>query len=175
MNNNKKELKNAIDIFVLALQKYCGIDKSDSNIMETADRLYRMYTKELLVGYTDNQDKNFKLFLSESENNEIVIDCIPVKSLCIHHLLPFYGSAKITIKYKKDAKVLGLSKYYRIVDHFSRKLQLQEKLTNEIANYLYDKLETNYVKVEINATHTCVGLRGVNSLNNNTYTCCIKE
>ena len=135
---------------VNAICKYSDIDKNNSNIIETPDRLYRMYKDELLIGYKKDPKDYIKLFDRKDNTDSIlVVDNIPVKSLCSHHLLPFFGEAKITLKYKKDAKVLGLSKFYRIVDNFSRRLQLQEDLTSEIANFLYDNLSLEWIKLEI--------------------------
>ena len=151
--------------------KYSNIDSNNSNIVETPDRLYRMYKDELLIGYKKDPKDYIKLFDRKDNTDSIlVVGNIPVKSLCSHHLLPFFGEAKITLKYKKDAKVLGLSKFYRIVDNFSRRLQLQEDLTSEIANFFYDNLSLEWIKVEIEATHTCVSLRGVNSIDNKVRT-----
>ena len=151
--------------------KYSNIDRNNSNIIETPDRLYRMYKDELLIGYKKDPKDYIKLFDKKDNTDSIlVVENIPVKSLCSHHLLPFFGEAKITLKYKKDAKVLGLSKFYRIVDNFSRRLQLQEDLTSEIANFLYDNLSLEWIKVGIEATHTCVSLRGVNSIDNKVKT-----
>lgn len=150
---------------------YSDIDSNNSNIIETPDRLYRMYKDELLIGYKKDPKDYIKLFDKKDNTDSIlIVENIPVKSLCSHHLLPFFGEAKITLKYKKDAKVLGLSKFYRIVDNFSRRLQLQEDLTSEIANFLYDNLSLEWIKVEIEATHTCVSLRGVNSIDNKVKT-----
>ncbi len=165
----EEKFKKSIEEFVESLCDYCGIDKNDSNIKETPDRLYRMYKNELLKGYFNNPKDYLKTFdgISISEQ-PVVIEGIPVKSLCSHHVLPFFGEATITIKYKDGAKVLGLSKFYRIVDHFAIKLQLQEALTQEIAKFLYENLELSYIKVEIEAQHTCVGLRGVNVMGNKT-------
>lgn len=165
----EEKLKQSIVDFVTSISQYCGIDKNDDNIKETPRRLYKMYTQELLLGYKEDPINLVKTFDGvNNEGSELIIDEIPVKSLCIHHFLPFYGKAKITVKYKKNAKVLGLSKYHRIVNHFCRKLQLQEQLTEEIAEFLFSNLELEGIKVEINARHLCVELRGVNSSNSTT-------
>ena len=162
-----KELKETCKNLVESICNYSNIDKNNSNIIETPDRLYRMYKDELLIGYKKDPKDYIKLFDKKDNTDSIlVVENIPVKSLCSHHLLPFFGEAKITLKYKKNSKVLGLSKFYRIVDNFSRRLQLQEDLTSEIANFLYDNLSLEWIKVEIEATHTCVSLRGVNSIDN---------
>lgn len=169
--DREEKFKKSITNFIESLCEYCNIDPNDSNIEETPDRLYRMYKNELLTGYFNDPKEFLKTFEGiHTSNQPVVIEGIPVKSLCSHHVLPFYGEATITLKYKKGAKILGLSKFYRIVNNYSRKLQLQEKLTEEIANFLYQNLELEYVKVEIEAKHTCVGLRGVNVMDNQTKT-----
>lgn len=166
-----EKLKLAVENFVNELCKTCNIDPKDSNIVDTPDRLYRMYKDELLIGYMNDPTDYLKTFEGVNTSKKpMVIKNIPIKSLCAHHLLPFMGIANITILYKENAPVLGLSKFYRIVNHFSRKLQLQERLTEEIASFLYDNLEIQFISVEIIATHTCVSLRGVNAENNQTST-----
>ena len=167
----EEKFKKSIAEFIESLCEYCNIDPNDSNIKETPDRLYRMYKNELLAGYFKEPEDYLKTFEGiDTSNQPVIIESIPVKSLCSHHILPFFGEATITLKYKKGAKILGLSKFYRIVDSYARKLQLQEKLTDEIAKFLYTNLELEYVKVEIEAKHTCVGLRGVNVMDNKTKT-----
>ncbi|MBQ2639870.1 MAG: GTP cyclohydrolase I [Bacilli bacterium] len=167
----EKDLNKACRSLVENICKYSNIDKNDSNIKETPDRIYRMYKDELLIGYKRNPKDYIKLFDKKYNDKSIIsIENIEVKSLCAHHLLPFFGEAKIELEYNENAKVLGLSKFYRIVDTFSRRLQLQENLTSEIANFLYDNLDIKWIKVELVATHTCVGLRGVNNTNNKTKT-----
>jgi GTP cyclohydrolase I len=89
----------------------------------------------------------------------IVIDSIPFTSLCNHHLLPFSGFAHIA--YVPDNKIAGLSKFARVVHHFSRALQLQERLTSDIADYLEQSLQPAGVAVVMRAEHLCMTIRGV--------------
>ena len=89
----------------------------------------------------------------------LVLQHIPVKSVCAHHLLPFIGEA--TVAYTPDKMLCGISKLSRIVDYFARRPQVQEELTGDIANFLCDNLDPQGVGVIIKATHMCMAMRGV--------------
>lgn len=165
----KKDLKNLIS----KIANYYDIDNK-SDIYNSGERISKMLFEELTKGYYENPDKYLKYFDAELESTPLIIQDIPVKSLCEHHLLPMYGTATIVLKYKENAKVLGLSKFYRIVDNFARKFQLQERLTNEIANYFAEKLEIDGLIVELNCDHFCVKMRGVNSEVGKTKSICAR-
>ncbi len=126
---------------------------------------------EELFGGLDNKEPNLiKEFYEPKVYNEIVeVNDIPVFSVCEHHIMPFFGKA--SIKYKpKNKCVLGLSKFARIVDHFSKKPQIQEKLTAEIADYIWENLSPFGVEVTLECTHTCMTGRGVKSRESTTRT-----
>lgn len=125
---------------------------------KTPQRIARMYIDELFYGLDKN---NFpKLCMEDAPNQElIVVRKIRVKSLCEHHFLPFEGYADIA--YLPNQKIIGLSKINRIVDYFCKRPQLQEGLTEEIAQCLKDSLETPHLAVFIRAKHFCVSMRGI--------------
>jgi len=147
---------------VLELDKYC--DKE--HIKETPRRIAKMWLNELLQGvYESPSETILKTFSFENKSANtdqvIAVRDIEVKSLCSHHFMPFFG--KCNIAYIPSNKILGLSKFSRIVKHFSRKPQVQEKLTEEIACFIYENLQPKVVGVSIQAVHLCMRHRGVES------------
>lgn len=127
---------------------------------ERAANAMRYLTK----GYTENLDDIINGALFESEMNEMVIvKDIEMYSMCEHHLLPFLG--KCHVGYLPNGKVIGLSKIARIVDYYARRLQIQERLTAEIANCLSDITGARGVAVVMEAQHLCMMMRGVEKQN----------
>ena len=106
-----------------------------------------------------DKSKIIKFKNNSNIKNTIIIKDIKIKSLCKHHIMPFFGS--ITIKYKPDKYILGLSKFNVIVDYFSKKLQTQELLTNEICNFIFNYLNPIGIYISTEMKHTCILNRGV--------------
>lgn len=138
-----------------------GLDKTDAHFEGTPARCAKAWAKELCVGL-DEENFNLTTFPRDQKDKPsmIILQHIPVKSVCAHHLLPFFGEAAVA--YIPDANLCGLSKLSRVVNYFSRKPQVQEHLTSEIAQYLMDVLKPTGVGVIIKANHTCMQMRGVN-------------
>ncbi|MBP6178930.1 MAG: GTP cyclohydrolase I FolE [Anaerolineales bacterium] len=136
-----------------------GEDPQREGLQFTPKRVARMY-HELLGGYTMNSDAiiNGALFNVKYDEMVLVRD-IEFFSLCEHHMLPFMGRAHVA--YIPDGKVLGLSKIPRIVDMYSRRLQVQERMTRQIADFLRDLLKPQGVAVVVEAMHLCSMMRGV--------------
>jgi len=127
---------------------------------ERAAKAYRHLTK----GYHSKLDDIIKDAVYPYEGKGIItVADIDFSSLCEHHMLPFLGTCKI--KYSPNHKIIGLSKFSRIVDHFSRRFQLQEKLTLEIANAIQDITKAKFVEVSMKAKHLCMVTRGVEKVN----------
>lgn len=137
-----------------------GIDLNSPHFKETPERITRAYANELFIGL---KKKKFKLTTfpldEKSEPGMVVLQHIPVKSMCAHHLLPFVGEA--TVAYIPNHLLCGLSKLSRVVNFFSRKPQVQETLTSEIAQFLNNSLNPKGVGVIIKASHLCMEMRGV--------------
>jgi GTP cyclohydrolase I len=132
-----------------------GADLDSDGLRETPRRMAAAYA-ELLTP----EPFNLTTFPNEEGYDELVlVRDIPFESLCMHHLLPFHGVAHVA--YLPDRRILGLSKLARVVEHFSRDLQLQERLTTQVAGWLQERLSPKGVGVVIEAEHLCMSLRGV--------------
>jgi len=136
-----------------------GEDPDRPGLRGTPDRIHRMYA-ELTAGYHVNPDRLVNGAIYEVAYSEmVVVKDIPFYSLCEHHLLPFFGNASVA--YIPRGRVIGLSKIPRIVEMYARRLQVQERLTQQIAEFLQDRLTPQGVGVVIEATHLCAVMRGV--------------
>ena len=133
--------------------------QNDPNTIETPERVAKMW-KVMLEGYNDDPKKYLKTFPGVSKDMVIVKD-IAALSFCSHHLLPFYG--KVAIAYVPNGKLVGLSKLVRFARCHLKKLQLQERLTAQIADTLTEVLEPSGVMVFCEFVHTCMTVRGVRS------------
>jgi GTP cyclohydrolase I len=148
-----------IEMAIVDVLKAVGEDTQREGLKNTPQRVARMYD-ELLDGYRTNPSDliNDAIFDVDYDDMVIVRD-IEFSSLCEHHLLPFTGHAHVA--YIPRGKVIGLSKIPRIVDMFSHRLQLQERLTRQIANFIGEVLEPRGVAVVLNGKHMCSSIRGV--------------
>ncbi len=140
-----------------------GEDIERPGLIDTPERAANAM-RYLTKGYQENLDDIINGALFESEMNEMVIvKDIEMYSMCEHHLLPFLG--KCHVGYLPKGKVIGLSKIARIVDHFARRLQIQERLTTEIANCIATITDARGVAVVMEAKHLCMMMRGVEKQN----------
>jgi len=136
-----------------------GEDPDRDGLLGTPARVHRMYT-ELTAGYHVDPARLINGAIFEEDYSEmVVVKDIPFYSLCEHHLLPFFGSAAVA--YIPRGRLIGLSKVPRVVEMYARRLQVQERLTQEIADFLQDNLQPQGVGVVLEATHLCASMRGV--------------
>jgi GTP cyclohydrolase I len=136
-----------------------GEDPDRDGLLGTPERVHRMY-RELTAGYHVDASRLVNGAIFEVDYSEmVVVKEIPFYSLCEHHLLPFFGSAAVA--YIPRGRVIGLSKIPRIVETFARRLQVQERLTQQIADFLQEQLQPRGVGVVVEATHLCAVMRGV--------------
>ena len=135
-----------------------GEDPDREGLVETPARVARMYA-ELFSGLHEDPRAYLEKCFSEQYDEVVLVRDIAFSSLCEHHLLPFMGKAHIG--YLPDGKVVGLSKLARVVDGIARRPQVQERMTEEIANLLLDELDAKGVAVVVEATHSCMTIRGV--------------
>jgi GTP cyclohydrolase I len=153
----------AIEESVRVLLDAVGEDPDRDGLLNTPSRVARMY-EELLSGYSTDPEKVINNALFDVEYQEMVlVTDIEFYSLCEHHMLPFVGRAHVA--YIPNKKVVGLSKIPRIVDLFARRLQVQERMTAQIANFLMDALEPVGVGVVLEGAHMCAMMRGVKKHN----------
>ena len=137
-----------------------GVNLDSEHYRDTPERTANAWIDELCSGLGE---KKFSLTTfpvgANYESSMVVLQHIPVRSVCAHHLLPFYGEA--TVAYIPDERLCGLSKLSRIVDYFSRRPQVQEELTSDITNFLCEHLSPQGAGVIVKATHMCMAMRGV--------------
>ncbi|MDR2778389.1 MAG: GTP cyclohydrolase I [Rickettsiales bacterium] len=160
---NTKRLEKFIKILIRA----CGDNPEREGLSETPGRVLRGWS-ELVSGYACDDREFYKTFDFKG-NGLVVVRGIEFTSLCEHHLLPFYGTA--TVGYVPgEGRVLGLSKFSRIVDCFSKRLQLQERLANDIANSIVNNLRPKDLFLVMRAVHCCMICRGIMKRNSEVFT-----
>jgi GTP cyclohydrolase I len=137
-----------------------GEDPSRDGLQETPARVARMYAEVCSGLHEDPADYLIRTFDLEHDEMVMVRD-LPVYSLCEHHLLPFFGVAHVAYIPQKGGMITGLSKLARLVDGFSRRLQIQERLTSQVAGAIQRTLEPQGTLVVIEAEHLCMSMRGV--------------
>jgi GTP cyclohydrolase IA len=150
-----KSIEQAVQSMLVAF----GEDPGREGLVRTPERVARMYA-ELLAGYRTDPESAVNGAIFDVQYDEMVIvRDIEFYSLCEHHMLPFIG--RVHVAYIPNGKVLGLSKIPRIVDMYARRLQVQERLTRQIADFLRDLLKPQGVAVVVEAMHLCSMMRGV--------------
>lgn len=135
-----------------------GEDPEREGLQETPMRVARMYA-EMFAGLCDDPASHLQATFTEQYDELVVLRDIPFNSICEHHLMPFEGVAHIA--YLPDGRIAGISKLARVVDSFARRPQVQERMTNQIADLLLERLAAKGVAVILAATHTCMTCRGV--------------
>ncbi|MCF0058761.1 GTP cyclohydrolase I FolE [Dyadobacter sp. CY356] len=151
------------------IMEIMGLDLTDDSLQGTPKRVAKMYIKEVFSGLDPKNKPKVALFDNKYKYDQMLVEKdISVFSNCEHHFVPIYGKAHIA--YISSGKVIGLSKLNRIVEYFSKRPQVQERLTVQIANELKQALRTEDVAVVIDAKHMCVQSRGVRDAGSSTVT-----
>jgi GTP cyclohydrolase I len=146
-----------------------GLDLTDDSLKGTPKRVAKLYVKELFKGLNESAKPSMSTFENKYQYTEMLVEKnITVYSNCEHHFLPIVGKAHVA--YIPNGKVIGLSKINRIVDYFSRRPQVQERLAIQILNEMKVSLNTEDVAVYIDAEHMCVSSRGVSDQSSSTVT-----
>jgi GTP cyclohydrolase I len=170
MDNSETHDNHAIEQAVRRMLEAIGEDPDREGLAGTPDRVARMYA-ELFSGLREDPASYLEVGFSEEYDEMVVLRDIPFHSMCEHHLLPFMGRAHVA--YLPRGKVVGLSKLARVVEAYARRPQLQERLTQQIAHLLMDRLDAKGVGVIIEATHTCMTIRGVKKPGATMVTSCM--
>lgn len=147
-------IQNAVREILIAV----GEDPDREGLLETPARVARMY-RELLSGLHEDPRQHLKKFFTEKYDEVVVVRDISFNSLCEHHMLPFMGKAHIG--YLPNGKVIGLSKLARLVEVISKRPQVQERMTETIADLLEQELDVRGVAVVVEASHSCMTMRGI--------------
>lgn len=161
----KSETETIIEIaeHIKEISSLLGIEVTDSN-KDTPYRVAKMYVREVFKNRSDSTislNSLMKTFKNEGTNMPVTVKGIPFSSMCEHHWMPFIG--KVSVTYIPNDTIIGLSKIPRVVKFFSKRPQLQERLTTDIGQYLVDLLHPKFLRVSVVATHTCVLCRGIES------------
>lgn len=153
---DQEKVKQAITLFLEGI----GEDPGREGLLETPERVARM-VEEIFAGVSQDPRRHLKKTFNEKHEEMVLVKDIPLYSFCEHHLLPFFGKAHVAYV-PKDGRVTGLSKLARVVDEYSRRPQIQERLTGQIADAVMEALDPYGVMVVIEAEHMCMTIRGVN-------------
>lgn len=159
-----KQKRSGVDLELIArgvslILEGIGEDTERPGLQETPRRVAEMYA-ELTAGMREDPHEHVVPLPGDKHDEMVIVKDINIASICEHHLAPFVGKCHIAY-IPKDGRIVGLSKLARLAEVFARRLQVQERLTSEIANTLYDGLKPLGVMVVIEAEHTCMTLRGV--------------
>jgi len=165
---DKERIENAVREILYAI----GEDPSREGLIETPRRVAQMY-EEVFGGLTENPKEYLKIFNETGNDEMVIVRDIPLYSMCEHHLLPFVGKAHIAY-IPGEGKIIGLSKLARIVGAFAKRPQLQERLTAQVADFLYNELSAKGVAVVIEAEHLCMTMRGARAAGSVTQTSALR-
>ena len=162
---------NLVDGYVEGILRSIGEDPDRAGLRETPSRVRRAY-EFLCKGYGEDPKEILSKVFPENHHEMVLVKHIQFYSLCEHHMLPFHGEAHIA--YIPDGSVVGLSKLARLVECFSRRLQVQERLTSQIADSIVDALAPLGVVVVLEAEHLCMAMRGVQKPGSLTTTSAVR-
>ena len=150
-----------------------GEDPNREGLVKTPGRVARMY-EECLAGMQENPAQHFETTFDEHHEDMVLVHDIPFYSLCEHHMVPFFGKAHVAYIPDKDGHICGISKLARLVDVYARRLQVQERLTSQVADTLMEQLRPQGVIVVMEAEHLCMSMRGVKKPGAKTTTSAVR-
>jgi GTP cyclohydrolase I len=165
LNNHFKK------VLVGSLLRAIGEDPNRKGLIKTPDRVVKMWD-EIFVGYNQNPEELFTTFDKEGCNQIILLKSFEFYSLCEHHLLPFFGKAHVA--YIPNEKIVGISKLARLVDIYAKRLQIQERIGEQVTNDLMKYLKPKGAACLLEATHMCMRMRGVEKQNSIMVTSSLK-
>ncbi|MGE5673462.1 MAG: GTP cyclohydrolase I FolE [Mycobacterium leprae] len=165
---DKDKIKQAVRMILEAI----GEDPDREGLLETPRRVADFY-EEVFAGLSRDPGDRLSAIFSEEHEEMVIVRDIPFESMCEHHLVPFIGKAHV-VYIPQRGRVVGLSKLARVVEDFSRRPQLQERLTSQVAELLMEKLRPQGVMVVIEAEHMCMTMRGVRKPGASTVTSAVR-
>lgn len=165
---DKEKIKKAI----IELLKAIDEDPTRPGLRKTPDRVSKMY-EELFSGRAQNIKNILQVTQNLKHDGIVLMKNVPFYSICEHHMLPFFGECHIAY-IPNNSKVVGISKLARVVDVISRRLQVQERLTTEIADAIMKNLKPKGVAVVVNARHLCIEMRGIKKQGTNIFTTALR-
>ena len=165
---NKPQIEQAVRMILEAI----GEDPEREGVKNTPKRVAKMY-EEIFAGMNTEPQEFLQVCFSEYHDELVLVKDIPIYSMCEHHLLPFYGKAHVAY-IPKGGKVVGISKLARVAEAYAHRPQLQERLTSQIADCIYDALSPYAVGVVIEAEHMCMTMRGVRKPGSITVTSAVR-
>ena len=158
---------------VAELLSAIGEDPERDGLVNTPVRVAAMY-EELFSGLHDDPARHLEVTFAAEHDEMVMVRDIPFASLCEHHLVPFLGRAHVAYIPAEDGRITGLSKLARLVDGYARRLQVQERMTSQIADAIASILSPRGVLVVIEAEHLCISMRGVNKPGTTTITSSVR-
>lgn len=167
-NIDKSKIETAMAMILEAI----GEDPNREGVRDTPRRVARMY-EEIFYGIDTDPRELLQVSFTEYHDELVLVKDIPLYSMCEHHFLPFYGKAHVAY-IPKGGKVVGISKIARVTEVYARRPQLQERLTSQIADCIYETLKPYGVAVIIEAEHMCMTMRGVNKPGSLTITSAVR-
>ena len=150
-----------------------GEDPERNGLLATPRRVARMYA-EICSGLHENPDDHLSITFEADHDEMVMVRDIPIYSLCEHHLAPFIGKAHVAYIPNDDGRVIGLSKFARLIDGYAKRPQVQERLTSQVADALQASLDPKGVMVVIEAEHLCMSMRGVKKAGSTTVTSAVR-
>ena len=158
---------------VASLVKAIGEDPAREGLVDTPRRVAEMYA-ELFVGVDKDARKELAVGYELGHREMVIVRDIPFYSMCEHHLLPFYGTVHIGYIPDVNGRVVGISKLARVVEIVARRLQIQERLTTQIADVIFDGLKPDGVAIVVKAEHLCMVMRGIKKPGSNVVTSALR-
>lgn len=170
-NKNVAENRAEIEHHVREILRLIGEDPNREGLLETPARVTRMY-EEIFAGYAADPKEILGVAFDENHEELVIVKDIVYYSQCEHHMAPFFG--KVHIGYIPSGKIAGLSKFARLVDAISRRLQVQERITSELADIIERELEPHGCMVVVEGEHLCMCARGVKKPGSQTVTSALR-
>jgi len=164
---------NRIEAAVREILAAVGEDPERDGLQRTPGRVARMY-EELFAGFEENPADHLEVTFAADHDEMVMVRDIPFASLCEHHMVPFMGRAHVAYIPGSDGRITGLSKLARLVDGYAKRLQVQERMTSQIADAIELALDPKGVLVVIEAEHLCMSMRGVKKSGTSTVTSAVR-